>query len=158
MKVYLKFTSCVLLCLTSMSAMAATTAQYFGAQGMINIATPSVGPKDADAQTMMNDMNVPVQSSVMGPGKAIAAEGQILNYICANRGGSGYTCTIIIQNSPHSKLSQNLMSYQIRGEEAAALHEKFHANQEDGSYLFTSVDGLLQVRSTVDEFQVVYQK
>jgi hypothetical protein len=158
MKVYLNFATIALLCLTSISTMAATTAQYFGAQGMINIATPSVGPKDSDAQTMMSDMNVPVQGSVMGPGKAIAAEGQILNYICANRGGSNYGCTIIIQNSAHSKLSANSMSYQVRGEEAFGLHEKFHPNQADGSYLFTSADGAFQVRSTVEEFEVLYQK
>jgi hypothetical protein len=159
MKTYLKITSSVLLCLASVPALSATTAQFFGMQGMINVAAPSLGPKDSDAQNMMGAMNVPVQQSMLGPGKAITAEGQILNYICANRGSNGdYTCSIIIQNSPHSKLSPTFMSYQVQGELASALHEKFYPNQADGSYQFTSVDGTLQVRSTNDEFEVTYQK
>ncbi len=146
-----------LIVLSAQSVMALTTAQYFGMQGMINIANHT-GESDSDARTMMADMNVPVQSSVMGPGKAITNEGKILNYICADRGADNFTCTVIIQKSPHSKLSPQRIAYEVFGPEALGLNEKFHPNQADGSYQFTSIDGLFHVISTADHFLVEYQQ
>jgi hypothetical protein len=143
--------------LSAQSVMGVTTAQYFGMQGMINIANHT-GQTDADARTLMADMNVPIQGSVMGPGKAITNEGKILNYICADRGSGNFSCTVIIQKSPHSKLSPQRIAYEVFGEQAQGLHEKFHPNQGDGSYQFTSIDGLFQVISTNDHFLVEYQQ
>jgi len=158
MKACFQVAVCALVYLGSSLAMAVTTAQYFGMQGMINISNNHLGQTDSDAETLLADMNVPVQDSVMGPGKAITSEGQILNFICANRGSRNFTCTVIIQSSPHSKLSPNKMAYELSGEEAKIIHEKFHPNQEDGSYRFISTDGLFQVQSTPEHFLVIYQK
>jgi hypothetical protein len=154
-----KYLLTVLLLATTTPATAATTAQYFGMQGMINIAPPRFGEPDTDSKSLMDAMNVPVQGSMMGPGKSIVAEGQVLNFICGERGGGQVQCSIFIQkNSPHSTLSPNLMKYEVFGDEAAAIHPLFFPNQNDGSYQFRSVDGLFQVQATPNHFVIQFQQ
>ncbi len=147
-----------MLLITSTQVLAATRAQFFGMQGMINIASPSLGEPDSDAKTMMNDMNVPVQGGLTGPGKSIVAEAQTLSYICGERGPGQVQCSIFIQRSEHSKLSPSLMKYEVFGETAATLHSQFNPNTEDGNYKFVSVDGLFQVEATPEHFLVQYQQ
>ncbi len=157
-KNFFSFLSCALLMGFATTAGAATSSQYFGMQGMINIASPLMGTPDSDAKTMMAGMNVPAQTSPMGPGKSILAEGNILNYICGERGQGQVQCSIIIQKSAHAKLSASEMIYEITGEEAAVVHSKFHPNQDDGSYQFTTEDGALAVTATPDLFRIYYRK
>ena len=79
----------------SLNSYSAVKAQFFGVQTMLNI----ISAGDSDPLDLFNLMNVPIQNSIMGPGKAIVSLDKIFNFVCAVQGNEN-KCSIIIKASP----------------------------------------------------------
>lgn len=146
--------------LMSVQLAAISKAHFLGMQGMISITHANLGGNDGDtdAQNLFNLMNVPIQGSVLGPGKAIIAGDKIMNLSCVNRGNAGFECSIVLQRSPQSLIDsqRRIISFKATGAEANTLLEKF--NLENGRIQFHTTDGLFQVFGEPNLFLLQYKE
>src|SRR5688572_21389328 len=91
--------------LSTLSAAAATRATFFGIGAMVQVLPQHPGGSaDNDSFDLYKAMNVPVQDSMIGPGKAIQTPDQGLSFTCAIRNNTSYECSIIFNRSPNLKL------------------------------------------------------
>lgn len=150
----MKFILATLIVLIGSGAQALTSGRFLGQQFMINIATKSYdGSVDELPQKIFEGMNVPVQDSILGPGKALKAPEKILNFICANRTGSGgYTCMLLIHSSEWAQLGAKKASLRIQGDLAQSLAAQFHLNQ--GVLVFSNSEGTLEIKVTPNELNI----
>jgi hypothetical protein len=139
------------------SAQTLTRAHFLGLQAMIQlIPSDASGANDLDSVNVYRAMNVPIQDSVLGPGKAIVTNDRILNFICAVRNNSGYECTIFLQRGSMVEMDplKKIIKYQVSGALADELRLKFFLNQQQ--YKFTSTDGLFRIEAVPGSFTVYY--
>src|SRR5690606_31516465 len=92
-------------------------------------------------------MNVPIQDSVMGPGKGIVAANKALNFTCGIRNGSIYECSILLQRSAFTEIDffNKTAKFEVRGEIAEELRQKFYLYA--GEFHFKSSDNVLKIDS-----------
>lgn len=148
------FITCAILTDT---ARAETFARVFfiANQGMISIYRPQSGGSDADAKALFDAMDVPVQGSVLGPGKGIKDSNQILSWVCADRGQPGFHCSITIQGRSGSGLATTIvrdnpvhLRYEATGALATELSKLLKPNVSDGTFNFVNAEGTLSIQSS----------
>jgi hypothetical protein len=143
------------------AAQAYTRAEFAGFYGIIRVLTkdPS-GATNPDARTLFEAMDVPVQDSMMGPGKVIQSTGQGLQFICADRGGdAGVECSIFIQPSTLSKINplSGVMEYKVSGAAADSFTKLFKLDGK-GEFNFASSEGSLRVGVKAQSFEVSFHR
>jgi hypothetical protein len=144
----------------SLTAQAYTTGQFAGLYGIIRLNTkdPS-GATNNDARGVFEAMDVPIQNSMMGPGKVIQSTERALQFICADRPQEGIECSIFIQRSQNSSVNplKGTMQYKVTGPAAEFFTSKYHLDA-NGEYLFTSEEGNLKVQVKSQYFEVSFTK
>ena len=130
----------------------------FANQAMITVYKSRMGGSDQDAKFLFDSMNVPIQDGMMGPGKAIKDSGQILSWVCGDKGADGYQCTFMIQKSARTEISSSpvRVRYDVTGSEAAALGLLVVPNEANGTFKFTNEEGTLSIEASVDRFILTY--
>ncbi len=151
------FVMIVLMAFSSQSY-AVARAQFLGMQAMINVTNPSMGDMDPDATELYRGMNVPIQDSFLGPGKAIIIGKKLLNLTCVNRRDKGFECSILIQKSPQTTInsSHGYIQFVSSGEEAREIFQKFNLN--GGSFKYISIDQRLTISAEPNQFVLQYQE
>lgn len=138
------------------------TNSYFAITGdrvMINLRsgygfTPEA---DKDAEILFEDLQAPIENSMMGRGKKITV-GSSLTLIVADRGQGQFDGTIMITPGPGVKISEALKRVEIhwQGEEAQELFSYFRPSS--GGYQFESFAGNLQIKANENKFYLEYQE
>lgn len=151
----MKFLSAIFIFLFSMTAFATTMGRYVGPQMLISLASHSYdGSVDSTPQRLYELMNVPEKPSSMGPGKALATEKRVLNFVCNNRGQGAYQCVINIHKTQHSQISPGKATFEVRGDAAKALFEQFHT--QGGVFSFRDDSQMFAIEATAGKFLIVF--
>jgi hypothetical protein len=145
---------------TSHQAQAVTRGFFLGMgdRGIITINPSGYGTGvDSDSQVLFDAMDVPIQDSFLGKGKAIVTDNKELNFVCANRGDQGHQCSITINAGKEGRVSKSkgIIGYVVKGEKAAALTKLFFKNNQNGFY-FESLEGSLKIWARPDLFQIQF--
>ncbi len=163
LKIAAKSLSLIAFCTLTFEAQIAHTETLarimpFANQAMITVYKSRLGGSDSDARVLFDSMNVPIQDGMMGPGKAIKDAGQILSWVCGDKGKDGYQCTFMIQKNARTKISSNpvRVRYEVSSTEAADLGLLVVPNQTDGTFKFTNEEGTLAIESSIDRFVITY--
>lgn len=148
--------------LVSTQAFAITHGYFIGlnSQGMIMLTEQDrTGGNDNDAYHLFEAMDVPIQNSFLGPGKAIVTADRGLNFVCAHRTSGEYQCSITINAGKDGKVSKSNGSiyYKATGDKGIEVSKLFKANSDKG-YYFESSDGLFKVWARPTEFILQYQQ
>ena len=138
---------------------ASTQAQFFfgNQQVMLSVKpTDTNGNFEKDSQELINSMDVPWQSSPMGPGKGLFSSDRIFNLTCGQR-PEGYLCTFVIRSSAATRIdsSHKQVEYRVSGVEAENLAKLFVHNNSLG-FSFMSTDRQLLITSNEHEFILRY--
>ncbi|MBS1971991.1 MAG: DUF2183 domain-containing protein [Bdellovibrionales bacterium] len=156
----MKFLVSFLVFVLSFTAQAVTSGQFAGPYGIIRIiAKDFAGNADTDGQVLYEAMDVPVQDSIIGPGKAINSADRGLQFICANRAQAGYECSIFIHPEGYGNVNPiaKSMLYKVTGTQAD-VYAKVFKTDANGEFHFVSVDGLFQVNLSPGSFEVSFQQ
>lgn len=153
----------LLLFLVSPSlAFAETLARFFPFtnQVMVTVYRNRLGGSDQDARLLFEAMNVPVQDSMLGPGKSLEDSTKSLSWVCGDKGKDGFQCTFMFKKSPVTRLRTNPIevSYKITGQEARFISDRIHFNKPSGTFEFVNEEGSLKVLISPDETEVQYKE
>lgn len=115
----------------------------------------SFGNFDNDSVDIYQALNLPVQDSLLGPGKSFKTENQDLNFSCAIRQGN-YECSIVFVKSPNVVFDRRnqLVKYEVRGPAAEELKKVFFL--KDREYHFRSSDNLFSIYATDSKFMILF--
>lgn len=162
---YGAFIAAVSLLALANTAVADTFARGFpmGGQVQVTLYKGTAGQgDDRDARILMDAMNVPLQTSPLGPGKAIVDSGKLLNWTCADRGQAGFHCALLIRPGQsgsaidsRTKISPPEINYRAQGEEALRLFDMLHPTSP-GLFEFSNQEGTLKILATPETFELVY--
>ncbi|MDG0816648.1 hypothetical protein [Bdellovibrio svalbardensis] len=146
-----------ILIMTSGSlSQARTQGRFLGQQFMINIAAQGYdGSTDELPQKLFEAMNVPVQDSILGPGKTLQTPFKFLDFICANRTSGGYTCMLLIHPSKSAQLGLKTASLRVEGEMAQKLAAQFFPSSGE---VFQNAEGTLEVKVTPNQFSIRFDE
>jgi hypothetical protein len=151
----MKISMLALILFFSVCSQALTQGRFLGMQGMVTLTSQGPnGPIDGDAEDLFAYMNVPIQETSMGPGKIIKAENKVFNLLCANSKNQGYICSLVLNRSPHTKLSAKEISYEVKGVDALNLSRQFFV--KGGKYVFKTTDNLFKIEVSEDHFLALY--
>ena len=132
--------------------------QFFGMQTMVNvIGHDRLGGSDSDPVDIFNLMNVPIQHTLMGPGKSIVTADRKFNLVCAVQGGEN-KCSLVIQLSPETQADpfNKVLTYDLDGDSARKLVKQFYLNKVQSIH-FVSADKQLSLDITEDHFRLHFQ-
>ncbi|HRK07614.1 MAG TPA: hypothetical protein PLZ57_07570 [Pseudobdellovibrionaceae bacterium] len=137
----------------------------FGGQVQITVYKGTLGQgDDRDARILMDAMNVPLQTSPLGPGKAIVDSSKLLNWTCADRGQAGYHCALLVRPGQsgsdlqsRTQISPPGVTYMASGEEALALFEML-VPTAPGVFEFMNQEQTLKISATPEKFELVYRE
>ena len=139
------------------SSFASTRATFFGVGAMVQVIPQSPnGTIDRDGQDLYEAMNVPVQDSIMGPGKAIQTQDQAISFTCAIRNNTSYECSIVFNQSRYLQMDMinKKLKFHVSGAIATEIRQKFFL--KDNEFHFKAADGLMKVDAVDDEFTFLY--
>jgi len=143
----MKFTFAILL-FFSLNTFASTRFRFlpFDQQGMVML-------DGGDVSALWNAMNVPVQDSFIGKGKAIVTKNkpQDFSMVCSLEKS---LCQVVLSKSARTKISsaEKVMAFVVTGPEAAILTKQFFT-KADGTVEFKSSDMHFSVSGTNDRFE-----
>jgi hypothetical protein len=137
----------------------------FGGQVQITVYKGTLGQgDDRDARLLMDAMNVPLQNSPLGPGKAIVDSSKLLNWTCADRGQAGYHCALLVRPGQsgsdlqsRTQISPPGVTYMASGEVALALFEML-VPTAPGAFAFENQEQTLKISATPEKFELVYRE
>lgn len=147
----------------SSHALAISKGYFVGlnSQGIIMVVEKDAasGGSDNDPYTIYEAMEVPVQDSFLGPGKAIVTADRELNFVCAHRTSGEYQCSITINAGKDGKVSKSKgnIYYRASGTKGADISKLFKPNSAKG-YYFESTDQKFKVWAYPEEFTLSYQE
>lgn len=127
-------------------------------QVMITVYRGRLGGSDSDARALFDAMNVPVQDSLLGPGKAIEDSTKALSWVCGDKGKDGVQCTFMFKKSGATRVRTNPIEveYRATGQEAQALFNLVHFNQPNGAFEFQNEEGTLNISISATETTIRY--
>lgn len=121
------------LILSSLNLHARTEGRFLGMQYMINITSSGIdGIFDHTPARIFEQMNVPEQGSMLGPGKALVTSQKEFTFICNKKAENNYHCSFIVFNSAYGKIGFKSANLKFTGAKAQEMYSQFHPN-EDGS-------------------------
>jgi hypothetical protein len=128
-------------------------------QVMITVYKPRFG-SDTDGKTLFDAMNVPVQGSVLGPGKSIENSTRSFSWVCGDRGADGFQCTIMIQKGAGTEIHSNPIAakYEVFGSDAAALFQLIHPNTLASDFAFKNAEGTLMLEAKPNHFLMTFEE
>lgn len=139
------------------AAQAVTQGRFFGMHMMINISSKFYdGSFDDTAYTLFKAMNVPIQDSMIGPGKSLKAAEKTLNFICAQRGEENFQCTLFIFPTAWGQIAQGKASFVVTGSEARAFSEQFHL--PNGEFSLMNPEGTLRIDVQNELFSIKFNE
>ena len=122
---------------------------------LVSLAThASDGSVDSAPQRLYELMNVPEKPSSMGPGKALAGEKRVLNFVCNDRGQNAFQCAINIHKTQFSQISPNKATFEVHGEAAKAYFDQLHS--QNGVFSFRDDENTFAVEATPERFLIVF--
>lgn len=126
-------------------------------QVMITVFRNRLGGSDSDARTLFEAMNVPVQDTMLGPGKAIEDSTKALSWVCGDKGKDGFQCTFMFKKSSATRVRTNPIEveYKVTGPEAQSIFNRIHFNLPNGTFEFRNEEGTFDI--SVTAFQTVIQ-
>jgi hypothetical protein len=119
---------------------------FGGQQATVMIAAQTMdGSQDSDGYNLFKMMNVPIQDSFVGPGKAIFSSNRDFNISCGQR-QVGTECSFIFSKSARTKIDfvNKTVDVVINDSEASGLIAKF----------FVDVQGHMQYSTTDDKLNL----
>lgn len=127
-------------------------------QVMITVYRGRLGGSDSDARALFEAMNVPIQDSLLGPGKAIEDSTKALSWVCGDKGKDGFQCTFMFKKSGATRVRTNPIEveYHVTGQEAQALFNLVHFNQPNGAFEFQNQEGTLAVSISATQTKIRY--
>lgn len=141
----------------SSNLQARTEGRFLGMQYMINIISAGVdGTFEHTPARIYEQMNVPEQQSMLGPGKALELSKKEMTFICNKKAENNYHCSIMIFKSAAG--SFDLQSAQIKytGEQAKALVAQFFPNKDGSDINITDDSGKFNLVVKPDLFQLTF--
>lgn len=129
-------------------------------QAMITVFRGRISGDDSNGKFLFGAMNVPVQSTLMGPSKSITDSAKVMSWVCGDREADGHQCTFMIQKSSHTKIDFNpiRVNYEITGQEAQNLFAQITVNTTVGEFRFTNTEGTLSMLATAKKFILEYRE
>lgn len=144
----------LLSCLFS-TAFAVTKGQYMGRQMIINIASVQYdGTNDGSPQVLFDALDRPIQDSFIGPGKALVAPQNELNFVCAKRAENNYQCSIYVHMSAKGRISPGKAYFEVRGDEAKAYFAQFFS--KNGVFSYKDESSTFIIYATPERFVVKF--
>jgi hypothetical protein len=146
----------------SLNLLASTTATFPGFTGYFGMIVleshNSDGSNDPGPLLLLNQMQVPTEDSMLGPGKSIKTQDQDLTFICASRTNGSKTCSINLKKSSFAFINpiQKKMSYKISGSAASSLIAAFLKPGEK-EFKFESQDQKFKLNVNQDKFELIYE-
>ncbi|CAN5700997.1 hypothetical protein BH10BDE1_BH10BDE1_02240 [soil metagenome] len=158
--------SCIAILLASNAlidgAAADTLARSFplSNQVMITVYKPRFGGSDSDGQALYDAMNVPVQGSVMGPGKSIENATKSFSWVCGDRGADGHQCTIMIQKGAGTDIQSSPIGakFEVTGAQADQLAQLVFPNTLERTFVFQNSENTLHFDVTPGHFKFAYEE
>lgn len=125
---------------------------------MINIAAQNPdGSSDDFPRALFDVMNVPIQDSMLGPGKVLKTPDKMLNFICANRTSGGYTCMVLIHRTSNAQLGLKTASFTAHGELAQALGQQFFLGNEE-KIVLSNAEHTFELQVTPTDFRIRFDE
>lgn len=155
MKKNLIFIVAVLLSTVSSFAF---TRSFFSMAGQAQVtlgAQSMTGVQDADGYNLFQLMNVPIQDSFIGPGKAIFSANRDVNISCGQRAQSGTECSFIFNKSSRVKINpaSKQIDMLINDSEASDLIKKFVLN-ESSEMIYQTEDHMVTLSIRNNEIRL----
>lgn len=127
---------------------------------MITVYRNRLGGSDSDARTLFDAMNVPIQDTLLGRGKAIEDSTKSLSWVCGDKGKDGFQCTFMLKKSASTRVRTNpiAVEYSVTGQEAQALYGFVHFNQPDGIFTFQNEEGTLTLLISSTKTTIQYRE
>ncbi len=153
----MKSFSFIFVIVFSISGWSVTRATFFGVGAMIQLIPQNPGgAADSDSLDLYKAMNVPVQETMLGPGKAIQSPDQALNLSCAIRNNISHECSIVLNRSKYLRLDpiNKKIKFHITGTMADEIRRKFFLTNEE--FHFKSTDSLFLMEAVGNSFTLLY--
>lgn len=144
--------------LSSLNLQARTEGRFLGMQYMINMVSASYdGTFDHTPTRLYEQMNVPEQSSMLGPGKALQVSQKEMSFICNKKAENNYQCSILIFKSPHGSFGLRSAQIKYEGEKAKVVVAQFFPNQDGSDVNITDDTGQFNLVIKRDLFQLTFE-
>lgn len=132
-------------------ALGATRAVFHLTERMavITIQDSAQGSPDRDAEVLFDSIRE----------KRFATTDGVLTLSCGDT-RTNRSCELVIKDSDRSEVLPAIRKarFQVRGPEAAELSRFFYLPEPDRSFIYTSSDMALEIRSSESEFLAVYHR
>lgn len=155
-----KYLVIALVVLTSGAASAVTRSAFpfGGQQATVMIAAQTMdGSQDSDGYNLFKMMNVPIQDSFVGPGKAIFSANRDFNISCGQRQNVGTECSFLFSKSARTKIDfmNKTVDVLVNDLEAAGLIAKFFVDVQ-GKMQYSTTDGKLNLVIQNNEIHIQF--
>ncbi|MES2801177.1 MAG: hypothetical protein V4654_01685 [Bdellovibrionota bacterium] len=125
---------------------------------MINLISNSFdGTFDHTPARIYEQMNVPEQNSMLGPGKALAVSQKEMTFICNKKQENVYHCSFIVFNSSFGKIGFKSAIVTYTGDKAKSMFDQFFPNQDGTDINITDDTGQFNLVVRPDLFQLKFQ-
>lgn len=146
------------LILVSVNLQARTEGRFLGMQYMINLISAGYdGTFDHTPTRLYEQMDVPEQSSMLGPGKALQVSQKEMSFICNKKAENSYHCSILIFKSPQGSFGLRSAQIKYEGEKAKAIVAQFFPNQDGSDVNITDDTGQFNLIIKPDLFQLTFE-
>lgn len=143
--------------LVSLNLQARTEGRFLGMQYMINLTSSGFdGVFDHTPARLYEQMNVPEQSSFIGPGKALQVSQKEMSFICSKKAENNYHCSILIFKSAQGSFGPRSAQIKYQGEQAKAIVSQFFPNQDGSDVNITDDTGQFNLVIKPDLFQLTF--
>lgn len=137
--------------LLGLSAHSATRVQFLPGNQNLMVNIVAVGPdglEDTDYQTLFEALDLPVQNTLMGPGKGFRSSKNEISFTCAPQRKQ---CSIVFSRSAYLNIDSSHQQFQFKVSGEAA---QFFAQIFPKNFNFLATDGLLQIQSSDELFLI----
>ena len=147
------------LILISTHVQARTEGRFLGLQYMINITSSSIdGTFDHTPARLFEQMNVPEQSSMLGPAKALVVSQKEMTFICNKKQENNYHCSIIIFKSNFGTIGFKSALVKYTGAKAQEMFAQFFPNQDGSEINITDDTGQFNLIVRPELFQLKFNQ
>lgn len=159
-KFYRMIVYCVVVILKSQFAHSVTQAHFpfTGMQVIIALSTNgSIDKGDPDPEQLYAEMLVEPKDSFIGKGKTIQSADRSFTFVCADRGGGLFQCSIVIKKGAGSIINtrQKYAEFKTSGDDAQQIFLKLKSAGQE--YKFINSDSRLFITSRPDTFSIKFQ-
>lgn len=147
------------LILISVNLQARTEGRFLGQQYMINLVSQGFdGTFDHTPARLYQQMNVPEQNSMLGPGKALVVSQKEMTFVCSKKAENNYHCSFIVFNSAFGKIGFKSALVKYTGAKAQEVFAQFFSNEDGSEINITDDTGQFNLVIKPDFFQLKFNQ